>query len=91
VRVRGKGHQNLCFHYDGIHRSHGHLDFALSGGDASDAPALHAHFRAIREALSRKGTFYSSFYSRKGDFAGDIDFFLVDLKGGRLYTINHNT
>lgn len=68
-----------------------YLDFALSSYDAGNAPELTKHFEAIRSALQRKGTFYACFYYRPTGHVGDVDFFIVDLGGGRLYSINHNT
>jgi hypothetical protein len=60
-----------------------YLDFALS--------ASSGHSQEIREALSRKGTFYSFFHYDHGSSPGNIDFFIVDLVGGRIYEINVNT
>jgi hypothetical protein len=68
-----------------------YLDFALSSYDAGNAPKLTDHFDAIRAALKRQGTFYAFFYNRPSGHVGDVDFFVVDLVGGRLYSINHNT
>jgi len=68
-----------------------HLDFALSSYDFDRESGLSSHFEAIRKALGRKGTFYSLFYNKPGGYIGDIDFFIVDLVEGRLYSINHNT
>lgn len=60
-----------------------YLDFALY--------ASSKHSEEIRNALSRKGTFYSFFHYDHGDSPGNIDFFIVDLIGGRIYEINVNT
>jgi hypothetical protein len=60
-----------------------YLEFALL------ASSEHSH--EIREALSRKGTFYSFFHYDHGSSPGNIDFFVVDLIGGRVYEINVNT
>jgi hypothetical protein len=68
-----------------------YLDFALSRYDSVQAPKLSSHFKAIREALSHKRTYYAFFAYEHGDYPGDIDLFIVDLEGGRLYTINHNS
>lgn len=68
-----------------------HLDFALSSYDSGKASGLSLHFEAIRKALGRKGTYYALFYYKPGRYIGDIDFFIVDLVEGRLYSINHNT
>jgi len=60
-----------------------YLKFALfAAGDRS---------AEIRDALSRKGTFYSFFHSDHGGSPGNIDFFVVDLQRGRIYEINVNT
>ena len=67
------------------------LQFALSRYDARNAPSLSEHFDAIRQALERSGTYYSFFYTGDTEHQGNIDFFVVDLVGGRLYSINHNT
>jgi hypothetical protein len=68
-----------------------HLNFALSSYDSGKASGLTSCFEAIRKALARKGTFYALFYYKPGGYIGDIDFFVVDLVEGRLYSINHNT
>ena len=68
-----------------------YLDFALSSYDSGKASELTSHFRAIRNALTRKGTYYAFFYYSPSDNIGDIDLFIVDLVEGRLYSINHNT
>jgi len=68
-----------------------YLDFALSRYDSGHASELTKHFGAIRSALQRKGTFYAFFYNRPSGYLGDVDFFIVDLSEGRLYSINHNT
>ena len=68
-----------------------YLDFALSSYDEGNASGLTKHFAAIRSALQRKGTFYAFFYNRPSGHVGDVDFFIVDLIEGRLYSINHNT
>jgi hypothetical protein len=68
-----------------------YLDFALSSYDSARAPGLLSHFQAIREALSHKRTYYAFFSYDHGNDPGNIDLFVVDLEGGRLYTINHNT
>lgn len=60
-----------------------YLDFALY--------ASSEHSQEIRAALSRKGTFYSFFHYDHGSSPGNIDFFIVDLIGGRVYEINVNT
>jgi len=67
-----------------------YLDFALSRYD-EDRTGLSSQFQAIREALSRKRTYYAFFTYDHGDHPGNIDLFIVDLEGGRLYSINHNT
>lgn len=68
-----------------------YLDFALSSYDARNASELTKHFDAIRGALKREGTFYAFFYYRPSGHVGDVDFFIIDLNGGRLYLINQNT
>jgi hypothetical protein len=60
-----------------------YLDFALCGASGRSSE--------IREVLSRKGTYYAFFHSDHGDNVGNIDFFIVDLVGGLLYSINVNT
>ena len=60
-----------------------YLEFALlAAGDRS---------AEIRDALSRKGSFYAFFYYDHGSSPGNIDFFVVDLQGGRIYEFNVNT
>ena len=61
----------------------GYLDFALY--------AASGHESDIKEALSRKGTYYAFFHSDHGSSPGNIDFFIVDLVEDRLYVINVNT
>ncbi|QDT01341.1 BCD family MFS transporter [Adhaeretor mobilis] len=68
-----------------------YLDFALSTYDAGNASELTNHFEAIRSALKSEGSFYAFFYYRPSGCVGDVDFFIVDLVGGRLYSFNHNT
>ncbi len=68
-----------------------YVDFALSSYDAGNASELTKHFESIRSALQRKGTFYAFFYNRPSGHVGDVDFFIVDLTEGRLYSINNNT
>jgi hypothetical protein len=53
--------------------------------------AASKHRRNLQEALTRTGTFYSFFYYDHGDHPGNVDFFIVDLQGGRIYEINVNT
>lgn len=73
-------------------KSEDYLGFALSNYDAGNASELTSHFKAIRTALARKGTFYAFFYnSNSGGYVADIDLFIVDLNARRLYSINHNT
>lgn len=60
-----------------------YLDFALFGASGKS--------KEICKALSRKGTYYAFFYYNHGDHPGNIDFFIVDLVEGRLYSINVNT
>jgi hypothetical protein len=68
-----------------------YLDFALSSYDSDRASGLSEQFESIRNALSGDGAYYAFFYYSHGDYPGDIDLFIVDLKGNRLYFINHNT
>jgi hypothetical protein len=68
-----------------------YLDFALSSLDSREAPELLNHFESIRRAMSQPNTFYAFFYYDHGDYPGNIDLLIVDLKEGRLYLINHNT
>jgi hypothetical protein len=72
-------------------RFNAYLNFALTSYDAQREPALTEQFVKIRELISRKGAYYAFFYNSHGDRPGNIDFFLVDLTGNRLYVINHNT
>jgi hypothetical protein len=68
-----------------------YVEFALSSGDLDNASGLADLFRTVREALARQGNFYA-FVCKDGKYVpGNIDFFLVDLKGNRLILINHNT
>ena len=60
-----------------------YLDFALF--------AASGHSEEIREALSRKGTYYAFFHYDHGDHPGNVDFFIIDLVRNRLYSINVNT
>ncbi len=60
-----------------------YLDFALL--------ASREHSQEIRDALSRKGTFYSILHSDHGSSPGNVDFYVVDLLRGRIYVINVNT
>lgn len=69
----------------------GKLDFALSDYGAGRDPDLVGHFALVREALGRKKTFYAAFTKEGLSSPTDIDFFVVDLVGGRLYLVNHNT
>jgi len=70
---------------------HEHLQFALSSYDATRVPGLSGQFDSIRNAVARKGTYYAFFYNTPSSYIGDIDFFIIDLEEGRLYTINNNT
>ena len=62
------------------------VDFALSELDRRAHPPLAPHHAAAREALRQSGTFYAAFIG-----PADIDFFVIDLRAGRFYAINHNT
>lgn len=68
-----------------------YIEFALSNYDERNESSLSPYFKAIREALSSKGTFYSFFSRGNEQCPQDIDLFIVDLKNNRLYIINHNT
>ncbi|WP_339135907.1 MAG: hypothetical protein WGN25_19200 [Candidatus Electrothrix sp. GW3-4] len=68
-----------------------YLDFALSRYDAESAADLTIYFRAIRKALARKQTYYAFFVYDHEEYPGNIDLFIVDILGNRLYLINHNT
>ena len=68
-----------------------YLAFAGSTYDAERSDGLPAHLGAMRDALSREGSFYAFLKFDHGSSPGNIDFFVVDLKGGKLYEINHNT
>jgi hypothetical protein len=68
-----------------------YLDFALSSYDADRASGLSEQFDYIRKALSGDRAYYAFFYYSHGDYPGNIDLFIVDLEGNRLYSINHNT
>jgi hypothetical protein len=68
-----------------------YLDFALSSYDTDRASGLSEQFDSIRKALSGDRAYYAFFYYSHGDYPGDIDLFIVDLEGNRLYSINHNT
>jgi hypothetical protein len=65
-----------------------HIDFALMGSKGD--PGLPGAFHAVREALAREQTFYAFFFKTPGGLLQNIDLFVVDLKGGRLYVINQN-
>lgn len=67
--------------FDGSRKKY--LDFAMAGAGA--------HAAVIRDALARKGAFYAFFHYDHGGTPGNIDFFVVDLAEGRLYSINVNT
>lgn len=68
-----------------------YLDFALSADDEGNASELTNHLNAIRSALKMEGSFYAFFYNRTSGYLGDVDFFIVDLIGGRLYFLNQST
>ncbi len=68
-----------------------YVDFALRSFDTDRARGLSEQFESIRKALSSDGAYYAFFYYSHGDHIGDIDLFIVDLAGNRLYLINHNT
>lgn len=62
-----------------------YFSFAVETAD----PGVREEVKTLREALGRPGTYYAFFKKeREGRVAG-VDFFVVDLRGGRLYLINH--
>lgn len=67
-----------------------YLEFAEMGGRG--LPGVDVQIARIRTALAHSSTYYAIFYNRpdKG-YLGDVDFFLVDLEAGLVYTINFNT
>lgn len=65
--------------------------FALSSYDQTNNRELMDVFAAIRTALAGPDAYYAFFKYDHGDYPGNIDFFLVDLKAGRIYIINNNT
>ena len=69
-----------------------YLSFALGYYGGENISVLSQHMNdEIRSALKRKGTFYSFFKKDHGNHPGNIDMFIVDLAGGRIYEINNNT
>ena len=66
-------------------------NFALSNLGRKGGSEISNHFEAIRQSLSQSGNFYAFFHYDRGDYPGNIDFFVVDLKGSRLYLINLDT
>jgi hypothetical protein len=68
-----------------------YVHFALSSYDQQKNQPLMDAFAAIQNALARTDAYYAFFKYDHRDYPGDIDFFLVDLKTGRIYIINHNT
>ena len=74
------------------------LDFALTQYYGEPESGLTAQFEAIRQAISKQGGYYAFVYNTQEQYpndpdsrTGNIDFFVVDLIGNRLYSINHNT
>ena len=74
------------------------LDFALTRYYGEPESGLTAQFEVIRQALSTQGVYYGfCYHTHEKDpndpkpRTGDIDFFVVDLNGNRLFWINHNT
>jgi hypothetical protein len=68
-----------------------YLEFALSHYERDDRNKLKKHFDDIRVALKMSGNYYSFFHYDLIDHPEDIDFFLIDMVGHRLYIINNNT
>jgi hypothetical protein len=64
------------------------LSMALNDPRAGD---LKPQYTQIRETLSKEGSYYAFFYKQFDDRVADVDFFIIDLPGNRLYIINHNT
>ncbi|MDP1581369.1 MAG: hypothetical protein Q8M02_13935 [Candidatus Didemnitutus sp.] len=65
-----------------------YLDFALSNFGPAE---VRYHQKAIRELVGKTGSYVAYFYFDHGDYPGNIDLFVVDLEGNRLYLINFNT
>ncbi len=68
-----------------------YIRFALSEIPPPNSGDFDVHTKAIREALSHGRAYYSFFYNEPNGNLGDIDFFIVDLEGNRVYLINQNT
>jgi len=68
-----------------------YIDFSLSTYDSRDEPALDKLFDEITDLLSQPGSFYAFLYKSHGDYPGNIDMFIIDMKSERLIVINHNT
>lgn len=68
-----------------------YLDFVVSKSETPIVPGLVEQFKAIRKALGRKGTYYAIFHNDNSHGPSDVDLFIVDLIGGRLYMMNENT
>ena len=67
------------------------LDFAVTRYHGEPESGLTEQFEQIRKVLSSDEAYYAFFFTGSSDYVGNIDFFIVDLEGGRLYSINHNT
>lgn len=63
-----------------------YLDFVLPGAEEAKEQCAR-----IRELLGKPGSFYGYFYFSHEGWLGDVDFFIVDREGGRLYLLNLNT
>ncbi len=68
-----------------------YIDFALCSYDQGQSTRVAAEFDSIRTALTRRRTHYGLRVYDHGESPGNVDLYIVDLDGGRLYIINHNT
>ena len=68
-----------------------YLDFALSSYDSDKMTGIYDQFDAIRKAPSGGEAYYAFFYCSHKEYLLNVDMFIIDLGGNRLYTINHNT
>lgn len=63
-----------------------YLDFVLPNAAETTEQCMQ-----IRQVLTKPGAYYGYFYYGHEGWLGDVDFFIVDLDGGRIYLINLNT
>ena len=68
-----------------------YIDFALCAYDEDQSSRLTAEYADIRDALTRRRTYYGFLVYDHGETPGNVDLFIVDLERDRLYMINHNT